>query len=183
MRPPWSGLHHGVQSQIVCGRHYCAKCGRWRHICDFGCDTRNQSGLRSYCRPCDRTRKRLDAATLTPERRILRREYQRFWKEGYRRTNGIPVRAYKRHTVIDQIERVFLPREPFIVAIDQWLAGGVGDRTVRELAIRARTSERQINRIQTGESARIRIDLADRIALAVGIPLELLCPYTGRVAA
>lgn len=111
----------------------------------------------------------------------MKRERQRFNAEGKRRQEGIPQRQFKnRKTVIDRGERIFLPREPLLREIDFWLQLHLPewrrdeDRTVENLASLAGTSARQVYRLQVGESRHVQLDLADRLAMAMGIPLVLL---------
>lgn len=107
-----------------------------------------------------------------PERLELRREYGRIWAEGKRRERGVPVRQFRnRRTVIDRIERVFLPREPLVSELEIWRAA---EGTFEGLARLSGVSARTIYRYRYGESSRVRIDVADRLALALGIPSAVL---------
>jgi hypothetical protein len=179
MRPPWPGFHSGVPNPVICGRKFCTQCGRFRHLTDFG--RSNQGRIASYCRCCGRERARQRWATMTPERRALTYEYHRFYNDAARRRAGVPQREHHRPTVIDQIERIFLPRDPFVLAIRHWMITHP-DATqydlVRRMGGSLAAGDRALRRIRSGESAHVRIDVADRIAMAVGIPLEVLCPYT-----
>lgn len=46
--------------------------------------------------------------------------------------------------------------------------------TVRELERVSRVPEKSIRRLMTGESRHVRIDVADRLALAFGLHLDLV---------
>jgi transcriptional regulator with XRE-family HTH domain len=107
-----------------------------------------------------------------PKKLELRREYGRIWAEGKRRERGVPVRQFRnRRTVIDRVERVFLPREPLLAELKLWKDA---EGTFEGLARLSGVSARTIYRYRYGESAHIRIDVADRIAYALGIPSSVL---------
>ena len=182
MRPPYSQLAAGrlrvkdghgfagrAEVEIVLGRKFCLGCGRWRHLCDFGRirSAGRRHETRSRCYTCSRRQARYYRESRTPEQRALEREYQRFWAEAKRREQGLAPRRWDRRTVIDRTERVLLPVDP----IRQLLMEHFGEW--RELARLTEISERTISRLAY-EQAHVRIDIADRIALALGEPLGLL---------
>lgn len=155
---------------IVLGRKHCAGCGHWRHVCDFGY-IRNR-GLRARCRACWNVESSRRYYEQTPEQMERLREYWRIWQEGHRRERGIPRREYHNHTtVIDRVERIFLPVAPLLPLIEQATDGYT---MIAPLSQRAGVSERAIYRWRYGESARVRIDVGDRIAVALGLHSSLI---------
>lgn len=89
------GWRYGWATPIQCGRKFCAKCGRWRHVCDFQCRERLGDGsarLTTRCTTC----LRIDQRQIVSRRAIRerRREYQRIWCEAQRRQAGIPPRNW-----------------------------------------------------------------------------------------
>lgn len=166
-----STVGRGVPHPIVLGRKFCARCGHWRHLCDFRPDTGNPgSGLRSYCQACERIRRReaYRQLMLDPVRATLRREYYRIRGEALRREAGIPPRARaNRQTVIDQREGIYLPVEPLNAAIDLW------DGALEDLASLAGVPERTITRIRH-QSRKVQIDVADKLAVALGVPSAVI---------
>lgn len=191
MRPKWCGMGRGTPNPIVCGRRFCGSCGRWRHVCDFHFTrVHGFPRLDAYCRACRRVRKRRDHANLSPEQRQLVRERGRFNAERKRRQEGVPQRQFKnRQTVIDRAERVFLATGPILEEIDRWLMLHLPewrrdeDRSVENLARLAGMSARGIYRLQTGESEHVRLDVADKLARALDIPLALIYPEDQEMAA
>ena len=105
------------------------------------------------------------------ERRSLQREYDRIYKEAKRRERGVLERKCNRRSVVDKPEQVFLPGAPLLAELDRC------NGELSMIAMRAGVSERQILRYRIGESAYVRLDVADRLAVAMGIPLELI--YAG----
>jgi hypothetical protein len=69
--------------------------------------------------------------------------------------------------------RVFLDAEPLLVQIGMWVRA----RPLIELAREAGIPERSIRRIMSGESAHVRLDMADKLACAMNQPLGLLYPW------
>jgi hypothetical protein len=183
VRPPFSGLaterlraangysfDGRAPIEIVLGRRFCIGCGRWRHLCDFGHMQREGRGsaMRSRCRACSRIQARRYRERRTARQRELQREYQRIWQEVQRRRRGIAPRRYEnRRTVIDRPEYVFLPVEP----IRALLAERFGEW--RTIAAATGLTERALHRL-LHEHRHVRLDVADRIAGALGEPLGLL---------
>lgn len=104
---------------------------------------------------------------------MLDREYQRIWCEAKRREAGIQPRVFKRPTVIDKVERVTLPREPLLYLLADWLEDG---NTILDLEAASGVSEKTIRRLISGESEGARIDIADKLAMALGSHLSLAYP-------
>jgi hypothetical protein len=179
MRPAYIGLRRRdrpaffASNPVVCGRKFCALCGRWRLICDF----RFKSGRPySYCQGCERTRLREHFRNMTAEQRELRNEYARFRWDAMARAAGLPKRE-RRRSVVDRVEPVYLEPGPLIEALQAW-----GDSWLALVATSG-VPERSINRLVRGESRHVRLDLADKLANALGIPLSLIYdPDTTQVA-
>lgn len=169
-RPPYWELHaHGGAVEVVLGRKFCPGCGRWRLLLDYPVRLGRPA---PRCRACQNIEHAWRYAHQTEAQREIRNEYRRFQSEVYRRRAGAEPREFKnRHTVIDRPEYVFLSREPLLGELER-LNGDVGI-----VARRAGVPERTLLRIRTGESRRVRIDVADKLAVALGIPLEAL--YNG----
>jgi hypothetical protein len=185
MRPRWSGLGRGKPNPVICGRKLCGKCGRWRLVVDFGQARVGVPG--SYCRTCVRRLSAERYANITPAQMAAKRESGRFYMEGRRRRQGARVRVFKRRrTVIDRVERVLLPAAPLADEIRWWLSvRGLGPDEVRNqysiyaykwLAMRAGVSYRLMGRLLNNEQRYVRIDTADAIAVAMGIPLAIIYP-------
>lgn len=193
-RPPFTGLRSGNPNPIVCGRKFCSKCGRWRLISDFDLlKSKDRIGcLRAWCQACQRISNRESQARQTEEQRERRREYQRIWYDAKRREAGIPRRNFnynstrtngdgtlrRRKTKIDTIERILLEPDPIVKLIEDQLES---DLTYLDLERMTGIHERQIRRLTTGESARVRVDVADRIAHALGVPLATLYDESAKV--
>jgi hypothetical protein len=150
----------------VLGRKFCPRCGHWRHLCDF---RPIAGGPDSYCQACRYILKREAYARRTAAQREAKREYDRIWYEVKRRRAGTPPRPFKRRrTVIDQREGIYFPVEPLLKALKDWDAG------YKALARAAGVPERTIYRFRYGESVRVQIDVADKLAVALGIPSAVL---------
>lgn len=198
-RPAWSGLSKRPPGRrgpnghflpeagfigVTCGHKHCTLCGRWRPVSDFSVwNVRGGLKLGSRCQTCHNRLNYTRYRSEDESQRALRREYQRFYKEAQRRARGIqPRNAPNRRTVVDRIERVFLPREPILDEIDRWLQVHLPEwrrdeeRTVERLGMLAGVDGKTIRRIQTGESQHVQIDIADRLAMALDVPLPLLYP-------
>jgi ribosome-binding protein aMBF1 (putative translation factor) len=159
----------GVPNPIVLGRKFCSRCGHWRHACDFAPRWRNTgSGLSSQCRACTRIMNRESYARRTPEQRDRANEYHRIWSEVQRRRAGKPARTANRPSVVDRPERILLDPAPLIAALRRYEYSQV------ELAARAGIRPRAIYRITHGESKHVRVDVADKLAVALGLPLEVI---------
>lgn len=160
---------------ITLGRKFCAECGRWRQAIDFA----PQRGTpRARCRVCVRALARDRWRKRTAEEIARSREYGRIWHEAQRRLAGVPPRQWNRQTVIDKLEYVYLPLAPLLAEIERQYPGGVG---VGDLAQLAAVPERTIFRLRTGETHRVRLDVADRLAMALSVPLAVL--YSEELAA
>jgi hypothetical protein len=179
MRPKWSGIRGGQPNPIVCGRKFCATCGRWRPLSDFRVHRDVRLRL-SYCDACLRRMARERREAMTPQQIENRREYDRFYNYGRRRARGQPVREWRtpRSSAVDRVERILLPREPLLATMEQYIraqrSNGDPDFSWEQFARVVKCSQRAIYRIRTGESQRVRIDVADRIAYGMGVPLSLI---------
>lgn len=151
---------------ITLGRRFCSGCGRWRHLCDFA---EHKGGPRPRCRGCQRAYQRCWRSQMTPEQREREREYNRIWQDAKRREAGTERRRFhRRHSVIDRIEFVGLPPEPLLAEIDR---SGVN---TEELARMSGVPARSVFRFRSGESQHVRLDVADKIAVALKVPLALI---------
>ena len=166
-----------TSNPVVLGRKFCAGCGRWRPVHDFA---RYRSGSpRPRCGCCERLRARWKRTHTTPEQLERKREYQRIWCEAQRRKQGIPERECDRRSAVDQIERVFLDPQPIIEVVDRYLERHrrVGiELTWEEVARHAGVADRTLRRLWSGESQRVRLDVADKLAVSLGSALSLLYP-------
>jgi hypothetical protein len=187
MRAAYAGLRIGAPVAIrgnpeVLGRKFCAGCGRWRHVIDFSTQKRQGSLYSSYCRVCTaRRHRRYYHSAHSVQWWERHREYARIWSQTKRRLEGKPERQWSRARVIDQIEYRFLPAAPLAGEIALYLAhprpgATIGDRDFGKvgLARRAGVPARSLERLITGESRRVRLDLADKLAVAMGVPLALI---------
>jgi hypothetical protein len=105
---------------------------------------------------------------MTPAQRELKREYERIYKEAQRRRQGIKPTTNRRHTPIDYREAVYLPVDPLVFELHLWPG------TWEELARRSGVPSRTIYRFVHGESVKVQIDTADKLALALGVPSKLI---------
>ncbi|HEY2570182.1 MAG TPA: helix-turn-helix transcriptional regulator [Solirubrobacteraceae bacterium] len=188
MRPAYAGLRIGAKhairgNPVVLGRKFCADCGRWRLVLDFSPQKRGGSLYSPYCHVCTaRRHRRYHHGPHSAEWWEQRREYARIWSQTQRRMAGKPERQWTLARVVDKPEHAFLPSEPLGEELRRYLAvngnghlrsGDVGFG-VKGLAELTGVQERSIGRMLTGESAHIRIDLADKLAVAIGVPLALI---------
>jgi hypothetical protein len=162
-----STLRSGLSNPVVCGRKFCAHCGRWRHVCDFGHKSRAKTGLSSWCETCTRKLAREVRARRTPEQRELVREYQRIWSEGRRREAGVRRREELFAARPLRAERILLPTAPLLAELERVL-------DLEDFARRSGVSARRVWGLRTGESSRVRIDVADKLAVALGIPSAII---------
>lgn len=168
-RPYWELHRSGGAREVVLGRKFCAGCGHWRHVADFGRDTRRPGLLLARCEACVRRAARHYWANMPPEIRADRREAKRFLEEKRRRRNGARPRDFKhRRSVVDQREAIYLPVEPLREAIKPYANG-----ELTALAERAGVPERTITRIRH-EGTRVQIDVADKLAVALGVPSAVI---------
>jgi DNA-binding CsgD family transcriptional regulator len=173
-RPYWELHHHGgreTRNPAVLGRKFCAGCGRWRHLCDFPPDTRRGgriSEIRSRCETCVALGARYYQQHLSPAQQEARRERQRFWKHKQRRDAGIPEVTYQRASVVDRVEWRYLDPTQLVEAIER---SGLSDLEIQH---RAGVPARTIFRLRTVESTHVRLDVADKVAVALDLPLALI---------
>ena len=155
-----------LRNPIVLGRKFCAGCGRWRHIVDYAL---HKGRPRPRCHVCQRAYQRAWHRQMTPEQRDRQREYFRIWQEAKRREAGVPPRNFHhRRSAVDKLEPVGLPPEPLLTVLER---AGLPDM---ELGRRAGIPAKSIYRLRVGESRHVRIDVADKLALAAGVPLWLI---------
>lgn len=171
------------RNPIVCGRKFCAGCGRWRHTCDFGPLQTRDHMLRARCRGCARAWSREQRHHRTQEQIDLLREYDRIYKEAKRREAGTPKRNFhhRRWVAEDEHESLGrLPIEPLVTAMTEHYrrqrSNGHPEWSWEELSLATGISYRTITRYVTGVNNWVRIDNADRIAIAIGVPLMMIYP-------
>ena len=109
---------------------------------------------------------------MTPEQRDRDREYFRIWEEAKRRERGIPPRRF-RHRQGNVIVGIARPirtcRSSLLVAtVEQVVVPDV------ELGRKAGVPPRSIYRLRKAEVGHVRLDLADRLAVALGVPLPVI---------
>lgn len=197
MRPAYSRLHDKGQSRlrgrtptIVLGRKFCPSCGRWRHLCDFGHRSRQgvvhgREYVQTYCYGCQRVKLRAQLARRTQRQRELRREYERWWRTGMRRERGTPERNWQHRPLRpDPTAKKRMPADPLAGAIIGYLRAhgwtGVGNNQTTAigldwLAREAGVSDRLVHRV-LHEQRWVTLDTADRLALAIDVPLALIYP-------
>jgi hypothetical protein len=175
-RPAYWALHHD-STEVVLGRKFCSVCGRWRLLVDFPYESKS-GRIRSRCEGCQLRALRYYNAHLSDAQQANRRERNRIYSEGIRRRLGMPIRQRpNRVTVIDRKqESVMLDPEPLVKVIHDWMLEQNGDGTTEALARRAGVPPRSIYRLRVGESRHVRLDVADKLAVAVGVPLAVLYP-------
>jgi hypothetical protein len=206
MRPTYRGFSKHAPNPVVCGRKFCSRCGRWRQTCDFHVHRRWPNGsardFQTWCMACTRTAARerygwkpravlppmTDAQKLArvnalalaryhermagePGYRETRNEYERIYRTAKRRERGIQARVYHHHpTVVDRAERIMLDPEPLLAELR--LRNGEWGLIAERAGLQGRT----VHRLLHGESAHVRLDVADKLAVALGIPLSILYP-------
>ena len=190
-RRAWPGLKTTrpveVTNPTICGRKLCSSCGHWRHLVEF---VSLHGQPRNQCQACLRIKQRDAYRARTAEQMERRREYERIYREVHRRARGVPVRPRgprARPTYVDlHVERVLLAAGPLVKALDR--TGEDWEAIARRSGVPARS----LWRWRSGEAQLVRIDLADRIAFAIGVPLSLIylgcyeradwqaCPVCGR---
>jgi Homeodomain-like domain len=163
--PYWEFHKRGGCSEIVCGRKFCSVCGIWRHLSDFNPESRRGGVPYPRCQTCSRVSRNYYFAHETSEQTANRRERQRIFYEGQRRRNGVPVSTHRRKRVVDHAERVFFDPAPIVELLKRHRF------EIGLVAKRAQLHDRTVRRILEGESAHIRIDVADKLAFALDTTL------------
>jgi hypothetical protein len=152
-------------------------------VMDFSPQRRGKALYSPYCRVCTARRHRAYYHQTHPtEWWELRREYARIWSQTKRRLEGKPERQWSRARVVDKPEHRFLPVQPLALEMQRYLAvvgNGLlmsGDHGfgIDGLARTAGVPPRSVSRLLTGESRHVRIDLADKLAVAIDVPLALI---------
>ena len=203
MRPVPRQLYGGP-NPVILGRKFCVGCGRWRLAIEFHASSRNPDGtatrLQARCKTCmrivcrishgmtaigrpyepkrpamtheqqlARVRELYHRKKLDPEWMERRREYDRIYREVKRRAAGAKERPHRR-SVVDRPEMLFFEREPLVHQLRR-VIDQLGQQT---FAKTAGVQPRALYRLLSGESARVRIDLADKLALAMGSSLAVI---------
>jgi hypothetical protein len=160
--------------QIVLGRKFCTRCGRWRPVHDYRL---RADGVTLYgqCRACVRTTQRDGYARRRedPEWLERRREYERIYHEAKRREAGIEARVWVHgRPYPDASTKWVTDAEPIRELVRDWPG------TISALAKRAGVSDRLLVRLRN-EGGNVTVAAADRIALAAGLHLDLLSEGAG----
>jgi hypothetical protein len=125
--------------------------------------------LDSYCQTCRRVDWRERYREMTPEQRERRREAERFYRDKLRVQRGTIDSYHPRGpSVVDHKERVLLDPAPLLAELAR------ADVSQRELAQLAGVPARAIYRVVVGESRHVQLDTADKLAVALGVPLALM---------
>ena len=168
-RERWAELNKAV----ICGRRHCTRCGCWRPVSDFMLHPEGR--LTGRCRACLRAaaKETYARASADPERLELRREYQRIWAEARRRAQGVPERQWIHGRPMEGINPRWTLDDPSALRaqVRAWLIETHG--TEEQLAELAGVSERLIGRL-LNEDAKVTVWAADRLAMALGLHLELV---------
>lgn len=161
----------------VCGRKFCGRCGRWRPVNDFRpFRADGVIRLRSCCEACRRIVEREQYPHRTPVQLESRRESWRFYKDKVRREQGIPARQFRnRQSVVDRVEGTRLSVDPLLREMRWYVASH--QMTWADLSEASGVPERTLGRLYRGESSYARIDVVDRLATAMGIPLATMYPF------
>jgi hypothetical protein len=143
----------------------------------------------SYCYGCARAvaRERWQRIKADPERHRDLAEYRRFYYDAVDRdrrgVKGPDRRANRRHSVIDHPERILLDPAPLLAELERFTTEADehftanGHRTIWTLlAKQSGVSQRALYRLRYGESKHVRIDIADKLCVAIGVPLSVLYP-------
>lgn len=176
------------KAPIILGRKHCTRCGRWRPVSDFG---HHGAIMAAACLVCLRRvqRARVERNRQDPRWVEQLREYQRIWHEAKRREAGVTPRALSRMPPPDPRHnhsglRRKVSTEPLLPHLNAWLLGWAAehaheraDRGIRALADAATVPERRIYAILEGEQTRCHYAVADRLAVAMDLPLALV--YNG----
>jgi hypothetical protein len=105
----------------------------------------------------------------TPEQVERQREYERIWHDAKRREWGVPPRNFhNRRTVLDGRRESLIERAPLLVE----LAALNGSQ--REVAELAGVPERTLYRLLHDGGRWVALDTADRLAIAMGVPLAVI---------
>ena len=96
------------------------------------------------------------------------------YREAMRRKRGASVRIFRKPRPL-RAERVFFPIEPLLSLLNDAVATETF-ASWETLARRAGLDGHTIRRLRFGESAHVRIDTADKLAQAIGLPLALIYP-------
>jgi hypothetical protein len=122
------------------------------------------------CYRCSRVGRAYYYRHQTPEQRANLNERLRFYKHGQRRAAGVPELGYIRRSVVDRAEYVFVPKAALVAELERRF--GQWDELARKAGIPART----IFRIVHEDGRFVRVDIADRLAVAMGMTFTLIYP-------
>ena len=158
-QPHWKLHLHNGANELVCGRKFCAGCGRWRHLCDYPRNASKEYRVPlARCRACVNITRKWYDHHLTPRQVENRRERHRIYYGG--RSEGV---SNGHASVVDRVEYAFLPSAPVGELLD-----GMSDKALKALAEHVGTDERALRRYVSGESEHVRLDIADALAVTLG---------------
>lgn len=168
----------GRPLSITCGRRHCPTCGCWRHIVDFPVDRAPDGSIRGFrgaCFACIRQRNRKRPGPRWERVLAVKRDAYSGENRLERRTLVAPaapfteaVRAWVRR---QEIEATMPLSQQYRGARH---VGHVGVAGMAELAELAGLHEDQIRAIKNGRRQYVELSVADRLAIALDIPLPLL---------
>ena len=172
-----------IGSMVVCGRRFCVRCGRWRLLLDFPHRPSGSPGARCYA--CLRADQREHIARQRQDLRWVeaRREYHRIYKEAQRRAAGIPERHWVNGRPIKPDPSAHgnahrrVDTAPLVPQLRLWLAAHAAEHNgqgLRALADAAVVPERRLWAILHGEQDRCHYLVADRLAVAMDLPLGFI---------
>jgi hypothetical protein len=167
----WARLRVAGNNPVICGRKLCSGCGCWRHLMDFPSRRRDPLEILSRCYPCARVAAR-ERLAQDPAQLELRREYQRIWGEAHRRAQGIPERQWVHGRKVEPVNaRWTMDASTLRGQVRAWLIEN--DASEEHLAESAGVSDRLIRRL-LHENAQVSVWAADRLAMTMGLHLELV---------
>jgi hypothetical protein len=157
---------------VILGRKHCTRCKCWRPVSDYMLHPEGR--LTGRCRACLRisARERYAKDAQDPVKLELRREYQRIWGEAQRRARGIPERQWVHGRQVEAVNaRWTMDASTLRAQVRVWLIEHHASE--EQLADSAGVSDRLIRRL-LHEDARVSVWAADRLALTMGLHLELV---------
>jgi hypothetical protein len=171
MRRERDELGRYLPRPLVCGRKHCARCGRWRHACDFACVN---GELVSWCRTCKGAWHRVHYRDEPSYSRRL--EYMRIYHEAKRREAGMKPRQFSEERPLPRSLNPELDAGPLVALFEQHIyaerSNGHPDFSWNDLARQIGMPSRTVRRWRAG--AKVRTTSADRVCVALGYTLTLV---------
>ena len=169
-------------NKTVCGRRFCRICGKWKHLLYFHPRKHKRNGKEYPQSECDGCRNRVAKhyrKTMTGDARLRRQEYERIYKEGMRRRNGVPARKWKRkrqpiHPQPKlprfQAEEVWSYLKRFYVEYDKDDPDQLEPSRLNGVILLGQDA-RLIYAIKNGERKTVNFQTVDRLAIWYDLPL------------